>query len=79
MNKTETIDLRTTLQKEREERNKAIYQYYKQIKSKVSEWESERSIYRLISEDYDMSIEGIRKVVSTSPLQDPPFPFSKWF
>lgn len=66
----EQIDLRTPLQRQRDERNKKIYQMYKELKNNLPEDVAEWSIMRNLAERYNMKAQGVRVVVKKMKEQE---------
>lgn len=65
----ENIDLRTPLQRQRDERNKEIFRIYKKIKRKLPNDTPELSIYRIIGEQFKLQAQGVRSVINKMKLQ----------
>lgn len=65
----EQIDLRTPLQKQRDERNEEIFRMYKEMKRNLPNDASELSIYRIIGERFQLQAQGIRSVIKKMKLQ----------
>ncbi|WP_372473326.1 hypothetical protein AB4865_10905 [Capnocytophaga sp. ARDL2] len=65
----ENIDLRTPLQRQRDERNKEIFRIYKEIKRKLPNDTPELSIYRIIGEQFKLQAQGVRSVINKMKLQ----------
>lgn len=65
----ENIDLRTPLQRQRDERNKEIFRIYKEIKRKLPNDIPELSIYRIIGEQFKLQAQGVRSVINKMKLQ----------
>lgn len=57
------IDLRTPLQKERDERNQKIFKEYNEMKEMLPKDTSKLSIWRVIAEKYNMQPQGIRTII----------------
>lgn len=57
------IDLRTPLQKERDERNQKIFKEYVEMKEMLPKDTSKLSIWRVIAEKYNMQPQGIRTII----------------
>lgn len=57
------IDLRTSLQKERDERNQKIFKEYVEMKEMLPKDTSKLSIWRVIAEKYNMQPQGIRTII----------------
>lgn len=57
------IDLRTPLQKERDERNQKIFKEYIEMKEMLPKDTSKLSIWRVIAEKYNMQPQGIRTII----------------
>lgn len=60
---TSKIDLRTPLQKERDERNQKIFKEYIEMKEMLPKDTSKLSIWRVIAEKYNMQPQGIRTII----------------
>lgn len=60
----EKIDLRTPLQRKRDERNKEIYKIYLEYMNNLPEGAGEWSVFRTIAERYEMKPQGIRSVIN---------------
>ncbi|MCU7559100.1 hypothetical protein N4T42_02130 [Riemerella anatipestifer] len=60
----EQIDLRTPLQRKRDERNKEIYKIYLEYMNNLPEGAGEWSVFRTIAERYEMKPQGIRSVIN---------------
>lgn len=60
---TSKIDLRTPLQKERDERNQKIFKEYVEMKEMLPKDTSKLSIWRVIAEKYNMQPQGIRTII----------------
>lgn len=65
----ENIDLRTPLQRQRDERNKEIFRIYKEIKRKLPNDTPELSIYKIIGEQFKLQAQGVRSVINKMKLQ----------
>ena len=58
------IDLRTPLQKQKDERNEKIYQEYKDILKNLTEGATKWAIWRAIGEKYGLQAQGIRVIIA---------------
>ena len=58
------LDLRTPLQREKDERNEKIYQEYKEILDKPPENSTKWAIWRAIGEKYGLQAQGVRVIIS---------------
>lgn len=59
----EKLDLRTPLQKERDERNKKIHLEYETILLNLPEKGTQWAVFRILGEKYGMRPQGIRSVI----------------
>lgn len=57
------IDLRTPLQRQRDERNREIYKMYNEYMNNLPEDTSHWAVLRTIAEQFDMKPQGIRMVI----------------
>jgi hypothetical protein len=60
MEKVEKLDFRTTWQRERQERAEKVYARYLEIKDVAP---SERAIWRVLSKEVGMTMQGVRYIV----------------
>lgn len=58
------IDLRTPLQKQKDERNEKIYQEYKYILENLPEGATKWAIWRAIGEKYGLQAQGVRVILA---------------
>ncbi|CAM3252672.1 hypothetical protein [Empedobacter stercoris] len=58
------IDLRTPLQKQKDERNEKIYQEYKDILENLPEGATKWAIWRAIGEKYGLQAQGVRVILA---------------
>ncbi|WP_288764190.1 hypothetical protein [uncultured Weeksella sp.] len=58
------LDLRTPLQREKDERNEKIYQEYKEILDNPPENSTKWAIWRAIGEKYGLQAQGVRVIIS---------------
>ncbi|WP_068597026.1 hypothetical protein [Vaginella massiliensis] len=58
------LDLRTPLQREKDERNKKIHQEYKEILENPPENFTKWAIWRAIGEKYGLQAQGVRVIIS---------------
>ncbi len=57
------IDLRTPLQKKRDERNKEIYSQYTYYMNNLPDDTAQWTIFRILAEQFGMKPQGIRTVI----------------
>lgn len=57
------IDLRTPLQKKRDERNKEIFSQYTSYMSNLPDGAAQWSVFRVLAEQFGMKPQGIRTVI----------------
>ena len=60
----EQLDLRTPLQKEKDERNEKIFQEYKKILENPPEKFTKWAIWRAIGAKYGLKAQGVRVILS---------------
>lgn len=61
---TKELDLRTPLQKKKDERNEKIHQEYKKILENPPEKSTKWAIWRAIGAKYGLKAQGVRVILS---------------
>lgn len=57
------LDLRTPLQRQRDERNQDIYKIYIEYMNNLPKEASKWSVFRILAEQFGMQPQGIRSII----------------
>ena len=64
------VDVRTVVEKKREQRNKSICEFYTRYSKQMPECAPHR-IFRIISNQVKMTVPGVRKIIIENGLYQP--------